>query len=112
MAEKKIKDKYYRKQVDFFLLLEKIKIWPARSGILHGIKSIEIEKGYADIQTHCNKSFTVRNSKRSRAARWLRNKWHFENCSICRIPEWKIEKYKKTFFSQHRGSLLRRKEKE
>lgn len=36
------KKKYYRKNVDFFKLLEKLKLWPARSGTLHGIKTIKV----------------------------------------------------------------------
>ena len=107
MAVKKIKDKYFRKQVNFFLLLQKIKLWPSRSGILHGIQSIKINRETAEVLTHCEKEFTIRYSKRSRAARWLRNKWHFDKCKECHIPDWKIEKYSKTHFSQHRGTLLR-----
>ena len=108
MAEKKIKEKYYRKQVDFFLLVEKIRLWPSRSGLLHGIKDISVQEEQARITTHCNKSFAVRHSKRSRAARWLRNKWYFSPCKKCQIPEWKVEKYQKTHFSLRRGSLLRK----
>jgi pyrrolysyl-tRNA synthetase-like protein len=107
MAEKKIKDKYIRKQVDFFVLIEKIKLWPSRSGKLHGIKTFAAKGSLAEITTHCNKTFMVRYSKKSRAARWLRNKWYFESCKKCQIPEWKITKYQKTHFGQHRGSLLR-----
>jgi len=109
MAASKIKDKYIRKQVDFFVLLEKIKLWPSRSGLLHGIKSVSTKGSLAKITTHCNKTFWVRHSKRSRAARWLRNKWYFESCKKCNIPEWKITKYQKTHFDPHRGSLLRKK---
>ena len=108
MAAKKIKDKYIRKQADFFILVEKIKLWPSRNGLLHGIKTFVVKGSSAEITTHCNKTFMVRHSKRSRAARWLRNKWYFQSCGKCRIPEWKIAKYQKTHFSQHRGSLLRK----
>jgi pyrrolysyl-tRNA synthetase-like protein len=106
MAGKTIKDKYIRKQVDFFSLVEKIKLWPSRSGKLHGIKAFTVKGSLAEITTHCNKTFTVRHSRKSRAARWLRNKWYFQSCQKCNIPEWKITKYKKTHFSQHHGSLL------
>ena len=30
---------------------------------------------HLDITTHCNKTSMVNNSRNSRAARWLRNKW-------------------------------------
>ena len=108
MAAKKIKDTYIRKRSDFFLLVEKIKLWPSRSGILHGIKVFTVKGALAELTTHCNKTFVIRHSRRSRAARWLRNKWYSKSCPKCRIPDWKIEKYSKTRFGQHRGSFLRK----
>ncbi|KUO51750.1 MAG: hypothetical protein APF76_15330 [Desulfitibacter sp. BRH_c19] len=106
MTEKK---RYYRKQVDFFRLLNKIKLWPSRTGVIHGIKSIKEKGKYAEITTHCNQTFTVMNSKNSRAARWLRNKWMTGTCKACKIPSWKLEKFSTTMFTQHYGSELREK---
>lgn len=96
----------YRKRVDLLALIEKIKLWPSRKGILHGIKTIEIAGDGAVLTTHCNKRFPFRNSRNSRAARWLRNKWHKEVCNICAIPEWKREKYAGTVFKRTSGSDL------
>ena len=84
MPSKKIKEKYYRKQADFFILVEKIKLWPSKSGVIHGIKEFDVKGQFAQITTHCNVSFTIRHSKRSRAARWLRNKWFHGVCPACR----------------------------
>lgn len=109
MAPKKIKDTYIRKRIDFFILIDKIKLWPSRSGTLHGIKDFRVKGVLAEITTHCNITFIVRHSRRSRAARWLRNKWYSRSCPKCRIPEWKIEKYSKTRFDRHRGSFFRKK---
>ena len=106
MVDEKIKKRYYRKRVEFFRLLLKMKIWPSRRRILHGIKSIEITGNQAVITTHCNETFSAYNSKNSRAARFLRNKWNFEPCKTCRIPSWKLEKYSSTRFSQSYGSDL------
>ena len=106
MPSKKIKDKYYRKQVDFFILVEKIKLWPSKSGLIHGIKEFDVKGPFAQITTHCNLSFTIRHSKRSRAARWLRNKWFSGVCPDCGVPRWKLEKYAATHFRRHYGSLL------
>jgi pyrrolysyl-tRNA synthetase-like protein len=103
----KIKEKYYRKQADFFLLLDKIKLWPSRKGILHGIKAIEVKGFQAVVVTHCDRTFSVRHSRNSRAARWLRNKWCRKPCQKCRVPDWKLEKYSKTYFDQHRGETLK-----
>lgn len=100
------KKRYYRKRVDFFRLLDKLKLWPSRSGVMHGIKSMVKKGDYAEITTHCNNVILVRNSKNSRAARWLRNKWFHEACKDCRVPGWKLEKFSQSFFSQHYGSDL------
>jgi len=97
---------YYRKQIPLFRLVQKIKLWPSRKGILHGVRSFEPRGDYGEIITHCNKRMVVRNSKRSRSARWLRNKWSFSICPDCRIPQWKLEKYSATFFSRRWGSQL------
>ncbi|MHC4741525.1 MAG: pyrrolysine--tRNA(Pyl) ligase small subunit [Planctomycetota bacterium] len=98
--------RYYRKRVHLLRLIEKIKLWPSRKGILHGIRSIEKLGEQARIITHCNKEFLINNSKSSRAARWLRNKLYFGVCPQCGVPEWKLEKYDSTRFKRHQGSLL------
>ncbi|UCH19631.1 MAG: hypothetical protein JSU83_13715 [Deltaproteobacteria bacterium] len=111
-AEKKAKKpdkRYYRKRVELFRLIDKIKLWPSRRGILHGIKTIEKLGDQAQITTHCNKAFMVNDSKNSRAARWLRNKWFKGVCGVCRIPDWKLEKYSSTQFKRQYGSLLTEK---
>ncbi len=100
------KQRYYRKNTEFFKLVEKIKLWPARSGVLHGIKSMKISGDTAEITTYCNETFTIANSKNSRAARWLRNKWSFCVCKKCKIPGWKIEKYSTTIMKNNYGSVL------
>ncbi len=101
--------RYYRKHVDFFRLIEKIKLWPSRKGTLHGIRSINIKGNYAEVITHCGESFMIYNSKSSRAARWLRNKWVSNACPKCKIPAWKLEKYSTTYFTEHYGSELKHK---
>ncbi len=98
--------RYYRKNVDFFKLVTKLKLWPSRSGKLHGIKSMKIIGNTAEITTHCNETFLIQNSKHSRAARCLRNKLFFHSCRICKIPQWKLEKYAGTYISQSYGATL------
>ncbi|MDR9756719.1 MAG: pyrrolysine--tRNA(Pyl) ligase small subunit [Thermoanaerobacterales bacterium] len=107
----KPKKRYYRKRVDFYLLVNKIKLWPSRKGILHGVRKITKKGNYAEITTHCGCSFLIRLSKNSRAARWLRNKWFFKECRKCRIPSWKLEKFASTQFAQHYGSTLEESDK-
>jgi pyrrolysyl-tRNA synthetase-like protein len=113
MAEKKkAAARYYRKKVELFLLIDKIKLWPSRQGILHGIKSIQKIGAMMEITTHCDKTFKVYNSRNSRAARWLRNKWFSDVCPDCVIPDWKLEKYSATRFRRKYGSDLRKRTEE
>jgi pyrrolysyl-tRNA synthetase-like protein len=99
--------RYYRKRVELFALIDKIKLWPSRAGVLHGIKAVEaLSADRARITTHCNLIFTVGNSRNSRAARWLRNKWFREACPECAIPEWKLAKFDATRFRRGYGSTL------
>jgi len=103
---KKSVKRYYHKNNDLFNLLEKIKLWPSRQGTLHGIKVMNRRGDRAEIITHCNRRFIINNSRHSRAARWIRNKWYFQLCPYCKIPEWKIQKYSSTVMSQHYGKRL------
>lgn len=105
-SDKPCVKRYYRKRVKLFRLLGKMKLWTSRRGILHGIKTIEEIGDQTRITTHCNKVFVVFNSSNSRAARYLRNKWHKEVCSVCAVPKWKLAKYDSTRFSSHYGSSL------
>ena len=107
MSKDKPEVRYYRKRVDLFLLIDKIRLWPSRTGVLHGIKSVEARgPDRALITTHCNRSFAVGNSRNSRAARWLRNKWYKKVCEQCSVPEWKLAKYDATRFHRRFGSTL------
>ena len=107
---------FYRKRSDLYAIIEKMKLWPSRAGTLHGVKSVVPRGNMLEITTHCGNTFRVYNSRKSRAARWIRNKWAATPCPDCKIPEWKLEKYSKTFFSEHYGKDLARelaeKEKE
>ena len=107
MSKDKPEVRYYRKRVELFLLIDKIKLWPSRTGVLHGIKAVEpLGPDRARLTTHCNRSFTIGNSRNSRAARWLRNKWFRETCEKCAIPEWKLAKFDATRFRRGYGSTL------
>ena len=102
--------RYYRKRLGLLILINKIKLWPSRKGILHGIREIETLGEHvrmARITTHCGKIFIINDSRNSRAARWLRNKWFGKVCPVCKIPEWKLEKYSSTGFKRHYGSSLK-----
>lgn len=98
-SEKKEPKRYVYKNQSLYALINKIKLWPARSGTLHGIKNIEPMGKQLQITTHCGESFIVYNSKNSRSARWLRNRWSTCACKACRIPDWKLSKYSATVFT-------------
>jgi pyrrolysyl-tRNA synthetase-like protein len=98
--------RYYRKRVNLFRLIDKVKLWPSRRGVLHGIKSIEYHGNHGQITTHCGKAFMVADSCNSRAARCLRNKVYASICTQCSVPDWKIEKFAATRFNRHFGSAL------
>lgn len=97
------KKRYYRKYPELHLLINKIKLWPSRTGMLHGVKAVRLRGPDMEIETHCGHSFRTHNSRKSRAARWLRNKWAVSPCPNCNVPEWKLTKYTNTFFSAHYG---------
>jgi pyrrolysyl-tRNA synthetase-like protein len=103
MTEKK---RYYRKNLNLYLLLDRIKLWPSQRGVIHGIRDLKIDGPYITVTTHCGKTFRVYDSRTSRAARWLRNKWAVSACKDCGIPAWKLEKYSKTVFSDYGSDLL------
>lgn len=110
MSAKEPAKRYYRKRVELFRLVEKIKLWPSRKGKLHGIKTMHMDGDTAELTTHCNRTFKVINSRNSRAARWLRNKWFTGVCSSCQVPDWKLKKYASTQFKRHYGSDLLNKQ--
>ncbi|MCR4892182.1 MAG: hypothetical protein K5989_08400 [Lachnospiraceae bacterium] len=96
------KKRYVYKNQGLYALINKIKLWPARSGILHGVKSIDYRGASMTITTHCGESFVVWDSRHSRSARWLRNRWCKCPCPACRVPDWKLQKYSNTVFSDSR----------
>lgn len=100
------KQRTYRKNQHLFALIGKMKLWPSRKGILHGIRTIDIVGELAVITTHCGKTFMVRDSRSSRASRWLRNKIVADPCPVCGVPEWKLKKYQGTVFRKKSGELL------
>ena len=97
------KKRYYRKHPELHPLIDKIKLWPSRSGVLHGVRKVKLRGQYIEVETHCGNVFRTHNSRKSRAARWLRNKWAVTPCKNCKVPEWKLTKYTNTFFSPHYG---------
>ncbi len=95
--------RYVQKNQSLFSLVNKIKLWPARSGILHGLRSVSLHGRLIELETHCGEKFTVWNSRTSRSARWLRNHQCMGACHKCGVPAWKMEKYSGTAFTDRGG---------
>lgn len=95
---KQPKKRYIRKHEDLSSVLNKIKMWPSRTGTLHGIRTISLKGAYVEFTTHCGQKLQLKNSKTSRVSRWLRNKWYIKSCPRCKIPTWKLEKFSSTSF--------------
>lgn len=79
-----------------FDLVNKIKLWPSKSGLLHGVREAENLGAFIRVTTYCGETIMAKPSRRSRAARWLRNRWKKEVCPRCGIPSWKVERYAKS----------------
>ena len=90
--------KSFRKRADPCATLARIKLWPSRRGILHGLRSVSRQGNRMVVKTHCNQKAIVKGSKNGRVARWLRNKWYARPCPQCRVPQWKLDKYAATAF--------------
>ncbi len=97
-GSKKEKKTSFRKREELGAVLKKIKLWASRNGTLHGIQTIGPKGAYIDFKTHCGQKERIKNSKTSRAGRWLRNKWYVRACPRCKIPAWKLRKYSLTSF--------------
>ena len=96
---KSVPQRYIYKKQRLSQLVGTVKLWPSRSGILHGVKEIQQQGNMLVITTHCGEKFTCWDSKNSRSARWLRNRWWNAPCEKCKIPQWKLEKYSATIFT-------------
>jgi len=98
ISETKVKKRNFRKHEELANILQKVKLWPSRTGTLHGIRKITRKGVFIDITTHCGNQFRIKDSKTSRVSRWLRNKWYVRSCPMCKIPSWKLEKFTATSF--------------
>jgi pyrrolysyl-tRNA synthetase-like protein len=92
------KKRTVRRHADPYSIIAKIKLWPSKAGIIHGVRSVRLKSGTVELQTHCGQTIRMRNSRNSRVARHLRNKVFERPCPQCRIPSWKLDKFDETTF--------------
>lgn len=100
--------RYVYKNMPLSALVDKVKLWPSRNGILHGVKTVEYNGNMITVTTHCNETFSCWDSKTSRSARWLRNRWCLKACPRCKVPQWKLEKYSSTVFTDSKKASYKR----
>lgn len=94
----KSKKRTVRRHADPYSVIQKVKLWPSKTGMLHGVRAVKLRGGFLELQTHCGQAIKIRNSRNSRVARHLRNKIYQKPCPHCRIPAWKLEKFGETSF--------------
>ena len=85
--------KLVQRRQRLYALVDKVKLWPSRTGVLHGVKSVQLEGDLITVETHCGEEFKVRNSTSGRGKRQIKHGQYRSVCKKCRIPDWKIEKF-------------------
>gem|GEM_PF-4560246 len=76
-----------------FKLAKKYMVWVSRSGLLHELTSIELKGRTVIMHSKCGQILKASNSRRSRAARWLRHKWYYKPCKRCKIPDERLKSF-------------------
>src|SRR5665648_848899 len=67
------KQRYLRRQKDPFTIVQQIKLWPSKNGILHGVRSVKLKSGRIVCKRHSCRTLDQSKSKNIRFARHLRN---------------------------------------
>lgn len=88
--------KLAQRRQHLYPLVDRVKLWPSRTGRLHGVRSLDIEGEWISIETHCGEHFRVRNSKSARGKRQIKHGHYKTICKKCGIPDWKIDKFKQS----------------
>lgn len=66
-------------------LVNELGFFVSRSGRLHKTSSITRHGDYLKLSMKCGQCIIIRDSRQSRATRWLRNKWMKKPCRGCKI---------------------------
>ena len=67
-------------------LIKEAGLYVTRVGVLHKVNEVDLKSRTIKVVTNCGLVIRVKNSKRGRVARWLRNKWYTRAraCRKCR----------------------------
>jgi pyrrolysyl-tRNA synthetase len=71
-------------------LIKNTGIFISRSGRLHRVVSVEEHMAGLKIFTKCGQCISIRNSRRSRSARWLKKGWMKKPCKECKMKDAEI----------------------
>jgi pyrrolysyl-tRNA synthetase-like protein len=77
-------------------MVEMVKLYPSANGTTHGVDSVRLEGGFVRVRTYCGLSMVARDSRNSRAARWLRRGYLHRACPECNIPAWKQKRFRRS----------------
>ncbi|MCP8318421.1 MAG: hypothetical protein L6N95_01150 [Candidatus Methylarchaceae archaeon HK01B] len=75
-------------------MIDGLGFFVSRSGKLHKVSSIKEYGNYVKFITDCGQYIVVRNSRRSKAARWIRNGWMKSSCKGCKIKSGELSRFK------------------
>jgi pyrrolysyl-tRNA synthetase-like protein len=74
-------------------LVDELGFFISRTGRLHKVSSMVEQGYYVRLSMKCGQCTIVRNSRQSRATRWLRNKWMRKPCRGCKIKSGDISRF-------------------
>jgi len=74
-------------------LVGELGFFVSRSGSLHKVSSMAEQGDYLEISMKCGQCIIVRDSRQSRATRWLKNKWMRKPCRGCKIKSGDLSRF-------------------
>ncbi|MCP8307830.1 MAG: hypothetical protein H3Z52_01050 [archaeon] len=74
-------------------LVNELGFFVSRSGRLHKVSSIVEHGDYVKLLMKCGQCIIVRDSRQSRATRWLKNKWMRKPCRSCKIKSGDLSRF-------------------
>ncbi|MHC1624868.1 MAG: pyrrolysine--tRNA(Pyl) ligase small subunit [Methermicoccaceae archaeon] len=84
-----------------FRLAENYMLWPSRSGLLHELTNVELKGRTIIMHSKCGQIIMANNSRRSRAARWLRHKWFYRPCKRCKVSDERLTMFGGRMFRKY-----------
>lgn len=73
--------------------VSEIGFFVSRSGRLHKVSSILEHGDFLRLSMRCGQCIFVRDSRQSRATRWLKNGWMRKPCRGCKIKSGDLSKF-------------------